>query len=41
MECYKYDSTALLINKICSFWLLACCKILLCDYDPFIVIVGL
>ena len=34
-------STTLLINKICSFWLLACCKILLCDYDPFIVIVGL
>ena len=28
-----YDSTALLINKICSFRLLACCKILLCDYD--------
>ena len=36
-----YDSTALFINKICSFWLLACCKILLCDYDPFNVIVGL
>ena len=33
-----YDSTALFINKICSFWLLACCKILLCEYDPFIVI---
>ena len=33
-----YDSTALLINKICSFWLLACCKILLREYDPFIVI---
>ena len=30
--------TALFINKICSFWLLACCKILLCEYDPFIVI---
>ena len=26
------------INKVCSFWLLACCKILLCEYDPFIVI---
>ena len=30
--------TALFINKVCSFWLLACCKILLCEYDPFIVI---
>ena len=28
-----YDSTALLINESCSFWLLACCKILLCDYE--------
>ena len=27
--------TALFINKVCSFWLLACCKILLCEYDPF------
>ena len=33
-----YDCTALFINKICSFWLLACCKILLCEYDPLIVI---
>ena len=33
-----YDSTAVFINKICSFWLLACCKILLCEYDPLIVI---
>ncbi len=30
--------TALFINMVCSFWLLACCKILLCEYDPFIVI---
>ena len=30
--------TALFINKVRSFWLLACCKILLCEYDPFIVI---
>ena len=30
--------TALFINKVCSFWLLAFCKILLCEYDPFIVI---
>ena len=30
--------TALFINKVCSFWLLACCKILLCECDPFIVI---
>ena len=30
--------TALFINKVCSFWLLACCKILICEYDPFIVI---
>ena len=30
--------TALFINKLCSFSLLACCKILLCEYDPFIVI---
>ena len=28
-----YDSTALFINKSCSFWLLACCQC-----DPFIVI---
>ena len=30
--------TALFFNKVCSFWLLASCKILLCEYDPFIVI---
>ena len=27
------------MSSLWSFWLLACCKILLCDYDPFIVIV--
>ena len=25
------------MSRLWSFWLLACCKILLCDYDPFIV----
>ena len=27
------------MSSLWSFWLLACCKILLCDYDHFIVIV--
>ena len=38
MECCMIVPLSRFINKICSFWLLACCKILLCEYDPFIVI---